>query len=108
MNKELLKGSTGTMILSLLERQDLYGYELIKELERKSAGVFALKEGTLYPILHAMEAEGRVESYWTEAGGRKRKYYRITKQGKKQAEQKKQEWLRFRGAVDLVLGEGNA
>ncbi|MEF3301758.1 PadR family transcriptional regulator [Paenibacillus sp. GYB003] len=108
LNKELLKGSTGTMILSLLERRDLYGYELIKELERKSAGVFALKEGTLYPILHAMEAEGWVESYWIEASGRKRKYYRITQAGRKQSERKKAEWAEFRGAVDLVIGEGNA
>ncbi|GAA3405081.1 PadR family transcriptional regulator [Paenibacillus hodogayensis] len=106
MSKELLKGSTGTMILSLLERTDLYGYELIKELERKSAGVFALKEGTLYPILHAMESEGLVEAYWNEVGGRRRKYYRITPKGKKQSEQKKAEWTTFRSAVDLVLGEG--
>lgn len=108
MSKELLKGSTGTMILSLLERADLYGYELIKELERRSGGVFALKEGTLYPILHAMEAEGLVEAYWNEASGRRRKYYRITRKGKTQSERKKAEWSEFRQAVDLVLGEGRA
>ncbi|PYI54876.1 PadR family transcriptional regulator [Paenibacillus flagellatus] len=106
LNKELLKGSTGTMLLSLLNRGDLYGYEMLKELERKSGGAFALKEGTLYPILHAMEAEGWVEAYWSEANGRKRKYYRITDDGRSLLKEKKREWSEFRNAVDLVLREG--
>jgi PadR family transcriptional regulator, regulatory protein PadR len=105
--KEMLKGSTGTLVLTLLERQDLYGYELIKELERRSDGVFALKEGTLYPILHAMEAERWVESYWSQVEGRKRKYYRLTEIGRGQLTEKKAEWKLFRNAVDSVLGEGN-
>lgn len=105
INKELLKGSTGTLILNLLDKKDLYGYQLIKELERMSDGTFALKEGTLYPILHSMEAEEWVESYWEEAEGRRRKYYRITDNGKRHLQEKKQEWHLFRGAVDRVLGE---
>lgn len=108
VNKELLKGSTGTMILTLLEKRDQYGYELIKELERCSDGTFSLKEGTLYPILHAMEAEQWVEAYWREAEGRKRKYYRLTDSGKKHLQDKLQEWRLFRNAVDRVLGEGQA
>jgi PadR family transcriptional regulator PadR len=80
---------------------------MIKELERSSKGVFALKEGTLYPILHAMESEQWVESYWTEVDGRKRKYYCIMDAGRKQLNEKKAEWLVFRGAVDSVLGEGS-
>jgi len=106
VNKELLKGSTGTLILTLLEKRELYGYELIKELERSSDGTFALKEGTLYPILHGMEAEQWVVAYWQEAEGRKRKYYRITDSGRRQLQEKKQEWRLFRNAVDRVLGEG--
>ncbi|MCR8632451.1 MULTISPECIES: PadR family transcriptional regulator [Paenibacillus] len=106
VSKELLKGSTGTLILTLLDKQDLYGYELIKELERSSDGTFALKEGTLYPILHGMEAEQWVEAYWQEAEGRKRKYYRLTDSGRRQLHEKKQEWRLFRNAVDRVLGEG--
>jgi len=105
-NKELLKGSTGTMILTLLARGDLYGYELIKELERCSGGVFTLKEGTLYPILHGMESDGWVEAYWREVDGRKRKYYRVTDAGTRQLEQKRSEWRQFRTAVDAVLGDG--
>lgn len=105
-DKQLLKGTTGTMILSLLSKQDRYGYQLIKELEQISDGTFSLKEGTLYPILHSMEAERWVEAYWQIADGRKRKYYRLTDIGRKQLQMKKQEWQMFRGAVDRVIGEG--
>lgn len=107
-SKELMKGTTGTLILTVLMNKPMYGYELIKELERRSEGIFALKEGTLYPILHAMESERLVEAYWTEADGRKRKYYRILDEGAKRLREKKAEWLVFRRAVDSVLGEGGA
>ena len=107
ISKELLKGTTGTLILSLLSKQDMYGYQLIKELELASDRTFTLKEGTLYPILHALESEGSVEAYWQEADGRKRKYYRITDNGRRQLQEKQQEWRLFRGAVDRVLGGGS-
>jgi PadR family transcriptional regulator PadR len=107
LNKELLKGTTGTLILTLLATMPLYGYEMIKELERSSEGVFALKEGTLYPILHAMESDRWVDSYWMEVDGRRRKYYRILDEGRNRLSEKKAEWLVFRRAVDSVLGEGS-
>jgi DNA-binding PadR family transcriptional regulator len=108
VGKEMLKGSTGTLILTLLQDRPLYGYELIKELEQRSQGVFSLKEGTLYPILHAMESKHWVEAYWQEVEGRNRKYYRILDEGKWKLQEKKSEWRLFRGAVDAVLGEGGA
>lgn len=55
VSKELLKGSTATLILSLLNEKPMYGYEMIKELESKSEGIFSFKEGTIYPILHTLE-----------------------------------------------------
>jgi PadR family transcriptional regulator PadR len=104
IDKELLKGSTVTLILQILSRGDLYGYELIKELERRSDGVFELREGTLYPILHALEKAKDVEAYWVEkADVRKRRYYRITKHGRKRLEEKRSEWKKFRSAVDQIL-----
>nr|WP_186811690.1 helix-turn-helix transcriptional regulator [Paenibacillus xylanexedens] len=106
INKQMIKGSTETLILTLLHAQPMYGYELIKELHRQSEGVFSLKEGTLYPILHAMEIEGWVEAYWAEVEGRKRKYYSIREQGIQALQQKKAEWSLFRRAVDRVVGEG--
>jgi PadR family transcriptional regulator PadR len=107
ISKELMKGSTVILILTLLDRKDMYGYEMTKEMEKHSDGVFTLKEGTLYPILHSLESEGFVESYWDEKDGRKRKYYRLTKQGNGELKVKKQEWSLFRNTVDRVLGEGS-
>ncbi|MHA6481452.1 PadR family transcriptional regulator [Paenibacillus sp. strain BS8-2] len=106
INKELMKGSTVILILTLLDRKAMYGYEMTKEIERSSAGVFSFKEGTLYPILHALEADRQVEAYWSEEGARKRKYYRITDHGRKQLEHKREEWTLFRTSVDRVIGEG--
>lgn len=83
----------------------MYGYQMIKEIAHSSGGVFTFKEGTLYPILHSLEAEGVVESYWTVASGRRRKYYRLTKRGHQYLQAKQQEWTVFRSAVDRVLGE---
>lgn len=104
INKELLKGSTVILILSLLDKKSMYGYEMIKEIEKRSNGVFSFKEGTLYPILHTLEADGMLESYWDESeGNRKRKYYKITNSGRHYMKEKQEEWNTFRSAVDQVL-----
>lgn len=106
VNKELLKGSTVILILKLLERKPMYGYEMIKDIESASGGVFAFKEGTLYPILHSLESDAMVESYWSDSNGsRQRKYYRITDKGRLQLKEKQKEWVVFRSTVDKVLGE---
>jgi PadR family transcriptional regulator PadR len=106
VNKELLKGSTVVLILKMLEKQDMYGYEMIKDMEERSGGIFVFKEGTLYPILHTLETEEWVQSYWQTHDGRKRKYYRITDTGRERLQERTQEWSLFRNAVDRVLGEG--
>lgn len=102
-SKELLKGSTSTLILSVLENNDLYGYRIIRELEVRSEKAFEMSEGTLYPILHALEKEKFLESYWDEIDGRRRKYYHITNKGKKQLAEKKEEWKSFSANVNKVL-----
>lgn len=104
ISKELIKGSTSMLVMSVLRGKDLYGYKIIKELELSSENVFELKEGTLYPILHALEQEGFLESYWEEFDGRKRKYYHLTRKGIKQLEDKQKEWKVFSKSVDKVLG----
>ncbi|RUS45224.1 PadR family transcriptional regulator [Cohnella sp. AR92] len=106
IGKELMKGSTVILILTLLDRKEMYGYELTKELELKSGGLFVLKEGTLYPILHALESAHMVEAYWDEQGVRPRKYYRITEKGRSELAEKKQEWSLFSSAVNRIVGEG--
>lgn len=102
-SKELLKGSTTILVLSVLENKDLYGYMIIRELEIRSENAFEMSEGTLYPILHALEKEKLLESYWKEVDGRRRKYYHITKKGLLQYQEQKQEWLAFATDVKKVL-----
>ncbi|MCY6960235.1 PadR family transcriptional regulator [Clostridium brassicae] len=107
INKELLKGSTVILILKLLDKKTMYGYEMIKSIEEKSNGIFSFKEGTLYPILHTLESKNLVESFWEQGDGkRKRKYYKITDKGKLELKEKKEEWNTFRTAVDKILWEG--
>lgn len=105
ISKELLKGSTTLLILSVLKQKELYGYQIIKELALLSENVFHLNEGTMYPILHAMEQEKLLESYWMESeSGRKRKYYRITQKGLKELKKQVEEWQTYAGTVCKVIG----
>lgn len=104
INKELLKGSTSLLVLNLLENENMYGYQIIKRLSEKSENVFELKEGTLYPILHALEEKGYIISYWDESTAKKRKYYTITAQGKSELKDKKEEWNIFSNGVNKVIG----
>ncbi len=103
IKKELTKGSSAMLVLSALEKEDLYGYMIIKKIAAQSDNVFSFKEGTLYPILHNFEQNGLVKSYWTECDGRKRKYYQITKKGLKNLADTKQEWEAYTVAVNKVL-----
>lgn len=104
INKELLKGSSEILILSVLKAEDLYGYEISKRIQQLSQELFSMGEGTLYPILHKLEKAKLLQSYWQEIGGRKRKYYSITRQGKKLLSQKTNEWVSFSSAVKQVIG----
>ena len=105
IDKSLLSGSTTMLILKLLEESDMYGYQMIEELNKKSKNVFELKAGTLYPLLHMLEQKGLVTSYdETADNARVRKYYSITKKGNKHLHEKKEEWNKFTSAVNDVLG----
>ena len=103
IKKELTKGSSAMLVLSVLEKEDLYGYMIIKRIAERSENVFNFKEGTLYPILHNFESQGYVEAYWVEAEGRKRKYYKITKKGLKSLADAKSEWQTYTQAVVRVI-----
>ena len=82
VNKNMVSGNTAMLILKLISEKDMYGYEMIDTLSRRSDNVFELKVGTLYPLLHSMVQSGYLESYNQEANGKLRKYYRITPNGK--------------------------
>ncbi len=104
IDKNLMSGSTTLLVLSLLSREEMYGYQMITELSRRSDRTFELKEGTLYPILHSLEAEKYVTSQEREGDtGRKRKYYRISRKGLRALEEKKAEWNLFTEKVNAVV-----
>lgn len=97
-------GSTTMLVLALLKDKEMYGYQIIEELERRSNNVFQMKEGTLYPILHTLEKDKFVTSKEREASnGRTRRYYHITTQGLKALEEKKAEWSVYSSAVTAIL-----
>lgn len=95
---------TSLLVLSLLADRDLYGYQMITELERRSDQTFHMKEGTLYPVLKKLENAGAVTSYEAEANGRTRKYYHITRSGLKHLAEEKEAWKRYAHGVNSVLG----
>lgn len=97
-------GSTTMLVLALLESREMYGYEIIEELQRRSNNVFQMKEGTLYPILHALERDRFVTAQErTAPSGRARRYYRVTAQGLRALEEKKAEWSTYAAAVTAIL-----
>ena len=104
VSRELLKGSTDMLVLSLLEKEDMYGYQMIRKLTQKSENIFNLQEGTLYPILHSLEEKKYITSYWDETGVKRRKYYKITKKGKEQLQKKKEEWDIYTLGINNVIG----
>ncbi len=106
MNKGLMSGSTALMVLHLIGARDMYGYEIVRELDARSDNVFVLKEGTLYPVLHGLENDGYVQSYAKLAdNGKERKYYQITKKGMRALAEKRAEWKLFSSTVNTVLEE---
>ncbi|MBO5359204.1 MAG: PadR family transcriptional regulator [Acutalibacteraceae bacterium] len=107
IDKSLLTGSTTVLILKLLEEKDMYGYEMISNLAKKSNHTFDLKAGTLYPLLHNLEKNGIVESYEeSTASERTRKYYHLTEKGKDVLKIKEKEWHEYSTAVNRVLNGG--
>lgn len=94
--QQLRKGSTPLLILTVLSQKRMYGYEIMRELERRSDGYFTMTAALLYPALHQLEAEGLLSSEWQETQGkRRRKYYSITTKGKKALATRRSEWDRF-------------
>lgn len=103
-NKEFLKGTIKTLLLSLLdEKGDMYGYEITQTIKSRSEEHIVLTEGALYPALHKLEHNNLVESFTQKAGGRTRKYYRLTVQGKKEAAKAKAGWSVFANVMNTVI-----
>lgn len=108
IDKTLMSGSTTMLLLTLLSEKDMYGYEMIECLRERSKNVFELKAGTLYPLLHALEDKGYLTVYEMEGAGKTRKYYSITRTGRKILSEKQEEWKTYAAAVTHVLNAGGA
>ncbi|UZJ78530.1 PadR family transcriptional regulator [Fictibacillus sp. KU28468] len=108
VNKEVLKGHIDTLILSLLNIRDMYGYELAKFVREKSNEQFELKEGTLYLSLKRLEKNEWIESYWgdEQGPGGRRKYYKLTPLGVEGYETKRSEWEFVKKIIDSFLNGG--
>jgi PadR family transcriptional regulator, regulatory protein PadR len=104
MDTELLKGTLSLLILSLLSRKPMYGYEIAATVHRDTDGAFTWREGSLYPSLHKLEQGGLITGEWEEKEtGRKRRYYHITKDGRKVLKEKLQSWSELCQAVNSIL-----
>ena len=102
--RELLKGNTDTLLLSLIIQKPIYGYQIIKEMETKSNGYFQFKEGTLYPALHRLEKAGFIKGKWEKLpSGQERRYYHIQEKGEKALEDRLKTWRSFSMAVNMVM-----
>ena len=103
MKAEALKGHLDGLILAVVAAGTAHGYAIIEELKARSGGTFALPEGTVYPALHRLERAGLLASSWSDAAGRKRRVYRLTRRGRRELELRRDEWRSFANAVEAVL-----
>lgn len=95
-----MAASTKPMILSILSRGEIYGYQIIQNVIQISGGTLEWSEGMLYPVLHRFDKEGFIRSRWKiSENGRRRKYYKLTELGKKELEVEKKQWI----SVNKVL-----
>jgi transcriptional regulator len=105
LTNELKKGSAEFLILSLLEHEPRHGYDLSRLIELRSGGVLHFHVASLYPMLYRMERRGWIAGRWVEkAGQRRRRYYRITAEGKKALAAQRRGWREFVQAIGQVAG----
>ena len=103
--RELIKGMGPVVVLEVLSRGAMYGYELSEAILVRSRNILTLGRGSLYPLLYNLEAKELVQSEWQEAeSGRKRRYYSITSKGEAMLASRKEQWQQLQEGVNLVLG----
>jgi PadR family transcriptional regulator PadR len=105
--RELLKGNTPTLILTVLNDGPRHGYAIAHEIERRSGDALKFKHGTLYPALHTLEIDGLIEGAWEHSVDRPKKVYRITESGEAELAQRRKAWLTFSTAINNVVGGTN-
>jgi PadR family transcriptional regulator, regulatory protein PadR len=106
---DLIKSNIDSLLLCLVNKQPMYGYQLIKELKDRSQGYFNFKEGTLYPALHRLEKSGLIEGNWQALpSGQQRKYYQITEKGYATLAEKRSNWLEYLAAMNMIIQAGES
>lgn len=108
MDTEFIKGTLAMLILSLLSRRPMYGYEIATTVAEETRNVFEVKAGSLYPALHNLEKEKLIRGQWQgEEGTRQRKYYHVTEAGRAYLARKNDAWRQVTQAVNRVLENSN-
>ncbi|MGK0189704.1 MAG: PadR family transcriptional regulator PadR [Verrucomicrobiales bacterium] len=109
MNKpprELVAASSRPLVLALLAQGDSYGYEIIQAVKQRSQGTLEWTDGMLYPVLHRLEKDGMIGSFWKKSDtGRDRKYYKIKRAGRKELEKSKAQWGAVNNTLEGLWGE---
>ena len=105
LDREMKKGSAELLVLALLEHEQRHGYELSKLIESRSRGVLQFHVASLYPLLYRMEGRGWIDGRWVEkAGQRRRRYYRITAEGRRMLAEQRRSWGQFMQAIGRIAG----
>ena len=104
-NPSFLNGVPELLVLGLLSRREMYGYQIVEEIQTRTAGALSFGEGCIYPYLHHLEAERFVSSRRLEVDGRSRHYYKLTNRGQKRLDELNSEWKRVTEGVALLMGE---
>jgi DNA-binding PadR family transcriptional regulator len=100
---DALRGHLDSLILAVVESGPLHGYAIIEALAARSGGELDLPTGTVYPALRRLEAAGYLDSSWSEVGGRRRRTYRLSRAGKRQLRDAREQWVAFSAVVNGVL-----
>jgi PadR family transcriptional regulator len=109
LDRELKKGSAELVILALIEHRPRHGYEISQVIEDRSGGTVRFKVASLYPLLYRLERRGWIKGRWVEkAGQRRRRYYRITQEGRTVLAQQRRGWERFVSAINRIVEVGHA
>ncbi len=102
IDRELMRGAGPVAVLKLLERREMYGYELVEALEKQTNGILAMGQSTLYPLLYNLEGKKLIANRWEEDGARPRKYYRLTSAGKKRLAEDARQWRDVTSAMEAL------
>jgi PadR family transcriptional regulator PadR len=107
IDRDIIRNHIDTIILRLLTEQDRYGYEICKEVSLRSGGAYEMKEPSLYSALRRLEGGTLVKAYWGDeaSGGARRKYYRITGEGRAYYRHTLEEWESIKRLMDILIGE---